>query len=480
MHRWAGLISGVWLAVLGITGFFLDHRDWRWMWQGGLSENGVPTQIVDKSHHGTMRLYQIVEDDHHLSGGHSGLWWKQGEQPWQATRFADDTPQVYSLIHTADHSWWLATDNGVWQSNDNGITASQFALANHSVTALVQSDANKIWGVVDRSRVFKLDVTNRTVEWIAIASLNQMELPDSIDLSRLVHDVHFGRGIFNAPWSLLLSDLSAIALVVLPLTGLLYWWLPRLWRRKRQQGRSVNKQVKQQWAIWLYRFHAPVIGIVCVVPIIYLSITGIFLDHSTGLRSLMKQTRIDQPLLPPVYRLSNWDGQIYSLFVDQQNTRHFSLGTRLGLFSTDDSGQNWYRESLQGAAASFIWTSRQIKDQQFIGGMGGPNYFRNSNDEPWFKLPHGAHMPTDITLTATGESLWKTSKGLKLLDENGYRDQKASLPELDYVPWYYILDGLHSGLLIHEQWKWLNDIFAILAIFLTTTGLIRWWRVKWL
>ena len=488
IHRWAGLISALWLAVLGVTGFFLDHREWRWMWQNGISVSFLPSQIVEKSHNGVLRLYQNVNKEHHLVGGNTGLWWKHGEQQWQATRFEGDTPQVKTLTHISesswwletDQGWWLATDNGVWLSTDNGKTAGQFALANQLVTSLVQSDVDKIWGIVDRSRVFKLDIATRQVEWIALAGLSEALLPESIDLSRLVHDVHFGRGIFSAPWSLLLSDLSAIALFVLPVTGFMYWWLPRLWRRKRKQGLCVNKEIKQRWAIWLYRFHAPVVGLVCVLPIVYLSITGIFLDHSSGLRNLMKQTRLHQSILPPVYNLPNWDNQIYSLLLEKGNTKHFSLGTRLGLFSTDDSGQSWQRESLQGKASSFIWTSRQFKEQQFIGGMGGPNYFRKSKNNQWVKLPHGAHMPTDVTLTESGQSLWKTQKGLKLFDENGYTDHKIILPKQNYVPWYYIFDGLHSGLLIHEQWKWLNDFFAIMAMFLVITGLIRWWRVKWL
>ena len=53
-------------------------------------------------------------------------------------------------------------------------------------------------------------------------------------------------------------------------------------------------------------------------------------------------------------------------------------------------------------------------------------------------------------------------------------------PVTDYVPWFYVLDGLHSGVLIHSQWKWVNDFIAVIAIFLVITGLIRWWRKKWI
>lgn len=452
------------------------------MWQGGISKSWLPSQIVDKSQSGAIRLYQQANGEYHIAGGTTGLWWKQAEHNWQATRFEGDTPQVTTLVRAGERHWWLATDNGIWLSTDAGKTATQIALEDQFVTALVHRNDHEVWGVVERSRVFKHDPATNRIEWIKLSNLDEDALPESIDLSRLVHDIHFGRGMFSAPWSLLLSDLSAIALFVLPVTGLLYWWLPRLWRYRRKQGHSVNKTVKQRWAIWLYRMHAPVLGLICSIPIVYLSISGIFLDHSTGLRNLMKQTRLEHSILPPVYNLTDWDNEIYSLIVDVVNPERFSLGTRLGLFTTNDNGQHWQRESLRGEAASFIWISRQGRDQKFIGGMGGPNYIKNSTTgAQWKKLPYGAHMPTDVTRSVTGQSIWKTQNGLKLFDlDKGYMDLPMVLPRLEYVPWFFVLDGLHSGLLIHQQWKWLNDFFAIMAIILVMTGLIRWWCVKWL
>jgi uncharacterized iron-regulated membrane protein len=89
-------------------------------------------------------------------------------------------------------------------------------------------------------------------------------------------------------------------------------------------------------------------------------------------------------------------------------------------------------------------------------------------------------MPTDITRDAAGQTLWKTPRGLKVWDGNRFQDHPASLPQLDYVPWFYVMEGLHSGLLIHPQWKWINDAVALLAVLLVITGLWRWWKVKWL
>ena len=34
IHKWAGLVGAAWLAVLGLTGFLLDHDFWRWISAG--------------------------------------------------------------------------------------------------------------------------------------------------------------------------------------------------------------------------------------------------------------------------------------------------------------------------------------------------------------------------------------------------------------------------------------------------------------
>ena len=39
LHRWLGLIAGLWLLTLGVTGIFLDHDEWRWLRQVEVPEN---------------------------------------------------------------------------------------------------------------------------------------------------------------------------------------------------------------------------------------------------------------------------------------------------------------------------------------------------------------------------------------------------------------------------------------------------------
>ena len=499
LHQWMGLAAGLWLLVLGTTGFFLDHRDWRWLWQSGIDESWVSEAVLEKSREGFFRLYHIDigSPDFHIVAGSTGMWWHDDlTDHWVATWFGNnDVPQIKSIVDdamTAGKRKWLATDDGIWELSDNATRARPWALKSSFVNSLTQgSNANELLGVVDRSRVFRINTHSKKLDWINMQPLQAQDmLPEKIELNRFVRDLHFGRGVFSAPWSMLWGDATAIGMAILPVTGLFYWWLPRRWKRKRLQGKPVTKQHKQGSIRLLFRLHAPVLGVVTVVPILYLSITGIFLDHAEGLRDFMKSVTLSRSWQTPVYNYSAWENEIYNVVAYPQQPEKISIGTRTGLFTSEDGGQSWYREQLMPSKkanekSAFIWIMKRVGNDLFIGGMGAPNFVKRG-DSNWQIVKGAGRMPSDVTLDRQGRSWWMTQHGLKVAKEDsaGFENSSFPLPQQhaiqNYVPWYFVLDGLHSGLLIHQQWKWVNDVVSIMAVFLVVTGLIRWWRVKWL
>jgi hypothetical protein len=48
------------------------------------------------------------------------------------------------------------------------------------------------------------------------------------------------------------------------------------------------------------------------------------------------------------------------------------------------------------------------------------------------------------------------------------------------TPWFSWMLRVHMGTIFWSEWRWVNDVFATLAVFLSVTGLIRWWRQKWM
>jgi len=485
IHKWTGLLAALWLAVLGTTGFAIDHRDWRWLWQPAFPAAWLPHAVAAKSVHGAVGLYQInpQKPTDRLAGGRRGLWLSvDNGRHWSRPGFEKRAgqPQILAIEPDPVRGWqrlWLATDDGVWRSADGGHSFARIALSGQLVTALTAGDrGGALLGVVERSRVFRLDTAQpRLVEWLDLQPLDPHLLPAWVDLSRLVHDVHFGRGIFSGGASLLLNDIAAFALVLLPLTGFLYWALPKHWKRRRRAGQEVSARTKGRTIRWLFRLHGPLAGIVTLVPIVYLCLTGILLDHGTALNRWMHSISLTRAWLPPVYKMGNWQDQIYAIAGYPGAANTLSIGTRAGLFTSTDSGHTWARDE---AASGFIWTMRRVGGALFIGGMGSPNFVKTDGGA-WRVVRSAGMMPSDVTALPGGGWAWKSVHGFKITDRPS-SDVSTALPEVTQATWFDVFDGLHSGLLIHVQWKWMNDLFAVAAILLVLTGIPRWWRKKWM
>lgn len=491
IHKWLGLFAALWLTVLGITGLLLDHRDtWAWLWQSGLNPTVLPENIRERARSAPFKIYQVNPqlDDCHITGGQHGTWGsRDGGKIWNRTDFIGRTeqPQLYAaqfIGKEPDAVLWLATDSGMWRSDDCGLTAARSVLNGQRVTDLaLGSEASELIGVVNRSQLFRFDAIDGHVVFIDPVAPDQKQLPDSITLSRFVRDLHYGRGVFTAPFSLWWSDAAGVAMFLIPLSGVLFFFLPKYWRKKKRQGITVGRQHKKQTIRWLFRLHAPLLGLVTFIPIVYLSITGIFLDHNDALIGWMKQTTISRPWQPPVYTLRSLDQEIYSVTAYPDQAQHLSIGTRLGMFTSKDNGETWIRERFPEGRSWFVWSLTRSDAGLFLGGMGGPNLYREDHTSAWRVVSGAGHMPSD--------AVWLDDQTWLILNRDGLRKgtiggsfERVSphFPDLKYVPWYYIVDGLHSGVLIHKQWKWVNDLFAILAIILVVTGLMRWWRKKWI
>lgn len=487
IHKWMGLIAAVWLIVLGLTGFLLDHRDtWRWLWQSGVSESWINDTVVEKSKTSQTRLYQInpTNPQQHVAGGLTGLWWSDNSaHDWQMTEFVgvDEAPMISAVLFTADNKLYIASDNGLWLSDNGGKIARLLNLQGQWISALSFNEKENILiGVIERTDIFKYSITTNEIYFVNLKNINPESLPSAVTLSRFTRDVHYGRGVFEIPLSLLWNDIAAIAMIVLPLSGFLFYWLPKRWRRDKELNISVSHKYKKQTMRWLFRIHGPTLGLLSAIPFLYLSLTGILLDHETELRDWMKSVQVTQNWQTPVYSLSSWKGEIYGINSDKENINKFSLGTRLGLFTTEDNGQHWFREIMPGGKALFIWSIRRHENTVFIGGMGGPNMVKQGADA-WHPVKGVGHMPSDITIDNQKNWLWKSRHGLMVgTMETGFSHQDTRFPLTQFVPWYFVLDGLHSGVLIHSQWKWVNDLISLFAILLVITGLLRWWRKKWI
>jgi hypothetical protein len=332
-----------------------------------------------------------------------------------------------------------------------------------------------------------------------------------------------------------MNDIGGLGMFILSLTGLLYWGLPKYWKHKARKAKAANaplenraenearRATKKATIVWLFRMHSATIGIVSVVMLLYLSVTGILLGHGRELLGLMRMVKVPQAYLTPAFGMTSWDGWIDSVVAYPGAGGVFTVGTRIGMFTTADGGETFAREDdAKGAPVRSASRLRRIGERVFnSNGMAGASTIR-ADSEPTERLAapdqsmdammakmmeafkkraagapdanmpampkkklgmggmEGMFMPTDVT--QFGDRLfWKSGNKLFATDMNGrsLETVEVSQPEDPGATWFHWLLRLHMGTIFWSEFKWINDVFAILAMFLTFTGLIRWWRKKW-
>ena len=446
IHKIAGLALGSVLFLLGLTGFFLNHDNFNILWDVKISDSLLPRSIVEKKQK-AFNAYKIDANDprHILAGSRMGLFVSfdggnsfEKRLPRQTLAIEparDDYQENFQIIYAA-------TGDGIYKSKDGGKKWEVIALHNQVVESLSLYNGH-LYAVVDKRDVYRINLKNYASTPINLAAISADVLPKQIRVSRLVRDLHYGRGLFNGDSSLFINDYLAFVLVFLAVSGYVIYFTIRKIRAKKKVNRVRFK-------LWI-KTHSNSIILLSFIPMFFIFfITGVFLDHSKLFNSVMKKN-LYTPYLPPVYKSLRTD--IWGFDYDGKTYR---LGNRLGVFASDDL-QHWELES-----SGFAYRLKRAGSQLLVSGMGSPN--RVLTDNGWNNLINTPHMPRDVYQLG-GKTVF-------------FKPENARLPQLGSTPLYYIMLGLHDGKLFYGQWVFVNDAAIATGIILLITGFIKWQRKK--
>ncbi len=449
VHKIAGLAFGSILLLLGATGFFLDHENFNFLWDIKVSDSLLPPSIVEKKLK-TINAYKIdtANPEHIIAGSRMGLFvsFDGGESFEKTLNQQIHAIEPERLKHQEDfNKLYAATSNGIYYSGDGGRQWELFALQNKVVESFSQYEG-KIYAVVDKRNVIQVDLQTQQTHKLSLQKIPASELPKQVTLSRLVRDLHYGRGLFSGDSSLYINDYAAIILSFLGISGLVIYFMIRKIRAKQK----VNRKYFKLWQ----KSHSNIIIILSFLPILMLLVTGVFLDHSQLLQNFMKNTVMHSSYLPPVYK--NLSTDIWGFDFDGKNYR---IGNRLGVFKSSDK-KTWQLESK-----GFAYRIKRVGNELFISGMGSSN--KKLTQEGWVLLKDTPSMPRDI-YQLNGEIKFYSS----------HHAHHTKLPQLDSTPLYLIMLGLHDGELLYGQWVFVNDAAAVAGLILLITGFIKWRRKR--
>ncbi len=487
MHRWVGLGAFLWLAVLGLTGIVLDHHEWSWFRQYPVTQAFASEQMMREQVKGTLlRQFALNPDNTRqmIAGGERGLWrTSDGGENWASVAYngADGTPRLLAMFNDLTSPWdrvWIATDQGLWRVEGAQGLAREVVLPGRLINFLGQDEqSGALLGVVDHSQAFIFDPVLQTVSWVPLPEAVE-NLPD-ISLARLLQDWHVGQGLFDGTLTLLWNDIAGAALVILGVTGFFFWFLPRRWQGKRGPKLSTRRSTLR----WLFRLHGPTLGLFVFIPVITLSLSGIFLDHARPLIPYLKEISLSQTILPGSYDLSDFDGEVHAIIPGlEQDT--FWIATRLGLLKTSPGGKTWTYDPETPLPVQQLVGHPHVNYRDgvaFMGTHGGPNFIKLERGGPWAKVEGlGLRLMFQDAARIGDSWVYKSSGGFftgGLLSD--IRPFAFSQPNVEGMPIGLMIEDLHTGMMITTGFIWVNDLAAILAIILSVTGLINWWHRKW-
>ena len=490
IHKWAGLAAALWLGILAITGFLQLNQDWSWQWAGGLP---ISERLTDSDDKHLWRYLQInpANPRTRVVGGAAGAFLtNDGGEHWRRLQFGPSSVRNVAALEPAmiNGQWSIvaATDRGVWRLDPGQSSFTPIGLQGQRVNAL-SVDGQTAVAAVGMSRVMRLPSILEATEWQPVRMGPPPAGPGAeLDLGRLLQDIHMGRGVFGGMIDRIAWNITAIGLLLLALTGASYWLFLRGWTRSRMQPASQRppKQALQrlQKAVrWSFRVHAMIIGIVLALPLLIIFTTGIYQDHRTDVQQVFRGILVPTWLQPPVYRAgSTWRGQVMNLASTHDAAGSLLvIGNRNGVFLSRGEGATWVRDaSFRGPAMRM----RKIGDRLFVPGrMLRRVQVRDSGGWRLLEAPRPVVMANELSSGPNGRIWWVRGTQIMITDEDGHMRGRRSqaLPQLGYMPWASLAAELHRGTLISRQWKWINDLAALLGLTLVVTGFLRWRRRRW-
>lgn len=505
LHQVLALAALLWLSALGLTGWILDHHEWRWSQQWTMPASWTSPAITRLVRGTIMRKIEGVPTSPAtlIGGSERGLWRSNDlGNTWTEIPFrtaggtqTSGTPQTFDLVAIANGSraMLIATDDGIWILDDALMSAMPFALQGRHVTSLTQgATTDELVGLADESDLFRLPIKTGDsrlqagdVQWIDLSNVEVSGLPPSVDWVRFALDLHVGQGLLPQPWSVLINDFGGIALVILSVTGVLSWSLKRSWRGKKPNGQL---RARRETMRWLFRGHAPLIGLFALFPILYVSVTAFAVDHITEFMSLPARTMLPRERLPPIYAYRNLSGELSGVVGFPGEPQRFAVASRFGVLVTTDGGRRWavdraLPQRSDGTDAGRVNLFR-AGSHVFVGMGGTGQFVKADGTDDWTEIKLDGPKLAITDATRIGET-WhlKNSRAIyrgDLATPQPFIDAKIPFPPLTGTPFFLFMADVHTGNVFTGAWRWVNDVVAAIAIFLALSGLVLWWRRKWM
>ena len=275
-HKWPGLIISFILTYYAISGITMNHREL-------ISGIDINRNVLPKEYHyknwnlSALKGNQIISKDSILMYGNIGIWITDSLM----TEFSDfnmgfpkgiDNRKISDVHYTTNQNLYAATFFGLYYFDKNTQEWNKIPLETEieRFVSIISKGDSVI--AMNRSYIFiGLDEGYNT-KFEKIQLKAPKDYKNNIGLFETVWHIHSG-GIFGLPGKLFV-DFIGLLIIVLSIMGNIYFFSPKLIKRRKRKEKSAKKLVST--FKWSLKWHNKV-GAWFIIFLVLLTLTGMFL-----------------------------------------------------------------------------------------------------------------------------------------------------------------------------------------------------------
>lgn len=379
LHKWPGLIISFLLLYYGITGLFMNHREFFSNLE--INRDILPADYAYNNwNNAALKDNLIVDKDSILVFGNIGVWvtdstFKNYNSLNKGFLQGADNRKIFDVHRSRDGELYAATLFGLYSfDKDKKSWNNLFVDADNQRFVGIESLGDTIYAI-NRSFLFKGISRGTKTRFTKI----ELEQPDGyvnkVGLFETIWQIHSGE-ILGIPGKLFV-DFMGLITIFLSATGIIYFFFPDWINNRRRNGNSSSalNNVKR----WSLKWHNKT-GAWFFVFLILLFFTGIFLRPPLLIAiadakiSPIKHTHMNQP--------NPWYDKLRDLFYDKER-KLFLLSSSEGMFFMNVSDRKPVKFEIQPPVSVMgINTLAAYRDGAYlIGSFSGLFLWHPSNPD---------------------------------------------------------------------------------------------------
>jgi len=230
---------------------------------------------------------------------------------------------------------------------------------------------------------------------------------------------------------------------------------------------------------WIHKY----IGLVVLVFLIWMSITGIILNHP----DIIEKYSVNKAFVPKSYHPKNWNrSTMKGIVIDKNNSAVLYLYGRQGVFFSDNRGKSFvsfmegsFPKSPKGRRTNSLYALNNV----IVAATNNGIYVLNKNTGRWTK----SFIPSDekefVKILRVNDKLLALTKSQvfesDLSEELNFKEIKlnrdVSVDSIRLIDFFF---SLHDGSIFGIFGKLLWDFAGIVILFLSISAFYIWYYPK--